>query len=128
MSKTKFLIQLIISFLILSCSTAKSYKISIARLDSIHNYYLIYGLKDGYVYKIVSPKVMNAKYRNRIKVGKIYRFHVLPIIDNTIKFAPANFLDINCVAFTDTTKICIEDGCLPNLYYSNEIDGLYTSK
>ncbi len=46
-------------------------------------------------------------------VGHHYKFDVYPIIDNSTEFAPVNFLDVTCIAFSDTTKICIEGGCFP---------------
>ncbi len=129
MMKYTFLLQLTFFFLLLSsCSTTSNKRMSITKIDSVHNYYLIYASKDGNIYKIVSQKVQKSEYVKKIAMGGKYRFEVFPVIDKSSGFAPSNYLDVKCLAFTDSTKICIEEGCLPNLYYSNDIEGLYTNK
>lgn len=101
---------------------------SIAGIDSIYNYYMIYGTINGSMYKIVSKKVISSKNTKKIEEGKRYNIDIYPLLDRSSKFTPANYLDAKCLFLNDSTKVCIEDGCFPNLFYSNNIEGLYLKK
>lgn len=104
-----------------SCATTKSNRNSyqVVRIDSVRSYYLLYASKDGNVYKIFSKKAQPENYTKRIEAGKNYNFKLIPFFGRDAERGAKG------VTLPDSVTLCLEDGCLPNIYYSSDIEGLY---
>ncbi|MGN7784739.1 hypothetical protein ACTJIJ_09440 [Niabella sp. 22666] len=97
------------------------------KVDSINAYYLIYAIKDGSRYKIVSKKNHN-NCKEKIEINKVYLFDLQPTLENR-KIAgdtllSQNTLLVNCFSYDDTTQICFEDNMLRELYNAKNVKGI----
>ena len=101
---------------------------NVFKIDSINAYYLIYAKKDKSIYKIVSKKetILGS---NKIEPRNRYYFKLYSIISNrkvaNTSILPQNSLLVNCYSFDDTTQICLENGLLRELYYAENLKGLF---
>jgi len=135
----KFLIFALI--ILCSCSLSKSrtptqtisafelYKVY--KIDSIHNFYLIYAKKRDSIYKIVSQKYMDESC-NRIRVNNEYQFNLHSSLTNrrigSDVILPQNSLLVNCFYYDDSTTICIERDSINDLHYATNVRGLCIEK
>ena len=101
---------------------------NVFKIDSINAYYLIYAKKDKSIYKIVSKKE-SILGSNKIEPRNRYYFKLYSIISNrkvaNTSILPQNSLLVNCYSFDDTTQICLENGLLRELYYAENLKGLF---
>lgn len=96
------------------------------KIDSLNNFYMIYGRKDNSIYKIISKKE-NIKNCNIIRVNHKYQFDLkshssqAPIINGVKLYAP----NVDCYAFSEKTTICLERNIgVYELYYADNAKGL----
>lgn len=94
---------------------------NIKKLDSLDNFYIIYATKDDWTYKIVSEKDSNSCIE-LISVGKSYSFN----LQNAKERISAYALNVDCIIYNDTTKICIEknDRMIAALFEASNLKGL----
>lgn len=120
-------LYLLILVIACSCSVIKnnySNVYNIEKIDSIDNFYLIYAKRNDSIFKIVSPK-QNHDGRRKILVGRNYSLLLKPrIIKGTI-YSSINYWDTRCFNYGDSTTICLEQNCVPNLYTTEDIKGLF---
>lgn len=126
-------IIIVLSILFINCSEkvnqpilekGKDSLFKINKLDSINNYYVIYSIKDGKKYKIVSKKETGefVNCKNPLKENGYYNFELENLIpepesSNPLENKPT-FPVLSCYLFDDDTKICEE----------NEMEILYKAK
>lgn len=121
-------IGVIISGLLLSCSprTSERILITVTKIDSVGNYYVIYGTHDSKIYKLLSKRVsefagtpveVDSRYKFSIKsavfTGKIGSTVISPTTNDLVK----------CVRFDSVSLICKEKGCVWDLFYSDNLRG-----
>jgi hypothetical protein len=98
------------------------------KIDSINSYYLIYAKMGKSIYKIVSKKEafigLNRIERNRYYYFKLHSSMTNRQIGNTV-ILPQNSLLVNCFSYDDTTQICLESGQIRDLYYADNIKGIF---
>lgn len=98
------------------------------KIDSINSYYLIYAKMGKSIYKIVSKKEefmgLNRIQRNRYYYFKLHSSMANRQIGNTV-ILPQNSLLVNCFSYDDTTQICLESGQIRDLYYADNIKGIF---
>jgi hypothetical protein len=100
-------------------------EIEIVNIDSTQDYYLIYAYSNNLHLKIISRKC--PYYKRNIEVSKKYIVTIASFNENLPeKFQISNPCDVN-FGFEDGNYISndLEWGC--NLYYANEILGLFYS-
>lgn len=142
--KTQLSILLLIVASGIGCMTLKSSysntKISIFhqqplykvyKIDSIHNYYLIYAKREDTLYKIVSEKAP------KINCKQIQINHQFPFIlhgriadrqASKFRLSPEASLLVNCFSYDDSTSICVERDTINDLYSAENITGLCFNK
>jgi len=106
-------------------TTYKVYKI-----DSINSYYLIYAKKNDSLFKIVSKKA-TPNNDEKIKINKRYSFKLhSSLISFYIGKAFVNMKDLHIggFAYDDSTVITREKDLHYELYYADNIIGLYFVK
>ncbi|WCT13636.1 hypothetical protein [Mucilaginibacter jinjuensis] len=110
-------------------NVATSYKVY--KIDSINTYYLIYARGHDTLFKIVSKK-NSVKSHYKIKVNTSYEFKLHSSLLNRHIGAkillPQNSLLVNCFSYDDKTQICLEGDSIRDLYYAENIKGLYFIK
>ncbi len=87
------------------------------KIDSINCYYLLYASRNDSLYKIVAEKEL---VPFKMKIRAYYDMKLYPRHGYNSKFKPINYLDVRCSHYKNDTKICIEDGCVPELYNLEE--------
>ena len=95
--------------------------IRVYKIDSLNNFYLIYGIKNGYRYKIVSRKD-NRQNCNQILVSGYYGFKLSSLLysKGDMQLAPG---PVGCIGVDSTSRICLEDS-IYDLYECRDIRGL----
>lgn len=99
----------------------------VTAIDSINTWYTIYATKGDSVYKIVVKKNgQNLACKRAITIGQSYnlvlnsRKKALPV-----EFRPANYLDVQCYTYDDSTSICIDiKKGIYDLYVTSNFKGL----
>jgi hypothetical protein len=76
----------------------------IQKIKSIRKYYVIYAVKNGLVYKIVSKKE-NASSCTRVKRNRSYHFDLF-----RVKMLGGS--EVDCISFDKKTEICKEPGVI----------------
>lgn len=97
---------------------------SIVRIDTVGNYYILYGSRNNSIYKIISKKEI-IKGCKRIAVESTYPL----LLTSSLKwFANDDHYRNNtvpyCQLFDTESMICFEDGCIRDLYEAENIQGL----
>ena len=98
---------------------------TIQSIDSIDNFYLIYARKNDSIFKIVSRKQSYNSKGNEILIGRKYCLSLQPRIIKGSKYSSMNYWDTGCFNYGDSTTICLEENCVPNLYTTEDIKGLF---
>ncbi len=101
----------------------------IYKIDSINDYYLVYGRKSDSLFKIVSKKENYEVCNNYVKVGSSYHLEIESIwkrdfIINGISAAPSNFKNVKCLSFDEKTSICVERDSINDLFEVKNLKGL----
>jgi hypothetical protein len=115
-------------FFLLACSKdrasadPKSY--TILKIDSITNYYLVYGSRNDSIFKIVSKKENSAGVCQKIQPGKKYALNLRSSIITGKNITPATNDLVQCIGFDSTTTICFEDSCVQDLFRTYNLKGL----
>lgn len=104
----------------------------VERIDSLNNYYLIYVTKDNTWFKIVSKKMLACNCEN-IKKNGLYRLELSSIwrqeiMIGKINVSPSLNLLVTCLAFDDSTSICLERDSINDLYQAGNLRGLCITK
>lgn len=105
---------------------------NVYKIDSVNNYFLIYAKKNNSHYKIVSEK-KELKCKEKIRINAGYRFSLQSIwtqeiwIGN-INVSPSLTPHVTCLAFNDSTTICIERDSINDLFRAHNLTGLCISK
>lgn len=135
----KYTIILVCFILFITCVSSRRNKYEIIespffykvyKIDSIHNYYLLYAKKEDSLYKIVSEKQI-IKEGEKIQVGEKYPFKLHSRLSDfrignvTI---PTKNTNVDCFAFDSLTYICLEGDSIRDLYYADNIKGIYFIK
>lgn len=129
MKKLTFILFVIIAST--ACSTNKSINSSflyqVEKIDSIHNFYIIYARQKEQRFKIVSENKFSHSCK-KIKKGKYYPFKLTSIIDQPIKLGDKTIntsgnLLVNCFMFDSITEICREPE-IPDLHRAENLTGL----
>ena len=100
---------------------------SIARIDSINSYYLIYAIRNDLTYKVVSKKedlndcapiVVGSKYklnlRSSLYTGKTKRGVI----------TKSTYDLVSCIGYDSITTICYESNCVRGLFRTDNLMGL----
>ena len=128
----------IISSLFINCSNnvnqltfmkgdSSSFKVN--KIDSINNYYLIYLIKQGKKYKIVSKKNSGEfnNCKNFLKEDGYYNFELENLIPEVQSSNPLEnripYPALSCYLFDGNTKIC-EENEMETLYKAKNLKGL----
>lgn len=105
---------------------------TIYKIDSINNYYLIYGKKDDTLYKIVSKNtgILNCE---KIKLSKDYFLSLnsiwrREILIGGVNVSPSVTPHVTCLYFNDSTAICLERDSINDLYEARNLQGLCIKK
>jgi hypothetical protein len=98
---------------------------TVVRIDSVENYYLIYAKRNDSTFQIASKKVkvvgctklrVNDKYsfklKSRIFTGEVGGRNISPATNDLVK----------CVGLDEDTVVCIDDNCVNDLFYSENIE------
>lgn len=111
-----------------SADFSNQVNILVKKIDSVDNYYLIYGKNGSKNYKIISRKVNYGNSCKTIKVDSVYNFKIVqltnlspPKTDSLIP-TPINYLDLEKCIYRGNTKICNEP--ITELYEVNNHGGL----
>ena len=100
---------------------------TVYKIDSVNSYYLIYATRENNRYKIVSKKTTNV-CSNKILINGKYPFKLSPTLSNrTVAgkvLLPQNTLLVNCFSYDDSTRVCLEDNMVRELYRAENIKGL----
>jgi hypothetical protein len=96
--------------------------LKIYKIDSINNFYVIYGIKKNTRYKIVSKKEQHNNC-NPIRPNSYYSFQLSSMLYTigNIRIAPG--APIGCVIVDTATEVCLEDS-IYDLYFSKSLKGL----
>ena len=102
---------------------------TISKLDSINNYYLIYARRSDTLYKIVSAKLMS-DLSEKIQIDSSYPLILTSIWRKkerlgSLELTPSNSLHVNCLAFDDSTVICLERDSINDLFHAENLRGLH---
>ena len=114
----KIAFEILMMVALLSCSychiaTENRSYYKLKKIDSINSYYLLYASRNDSVYKIVAGKEL---VPFKMKIRAYYDMKLYPHYGYNSKFKPINYLDVRCSNYKNDTEICIEDGCVPELY------------
>ncbi len=102
-------------------------ELTIVKIDSIGNYFLVYGALNDDTFKIISKK-SNGQIGEPIKVGDRYIFLLGSVFsmgsnrDNRI--TPITDDLVNCIGVDSVTTICKEKGCVQDLFRSDNLRGI----
>lgn len=100
----------------------------VSKVDSINDYYLVYLIKSDSTYKVVSHKPLISEEKcNKIKLGSSYPFLLRSTLSWTgdlKRLSPKYNPQIGCVAFDDSTSICVEKGMVRDLFSADNLQGL----
>jgi hypothetical protein len=101
---------------------------AVYKIDSVNSYYLIYAKRKDTLYKIVSHKIYNSNCQN-LYVGmsydlKLYSIWRQPIIVGGVNMSPSANLNVNCLGFDDSTRICLERDSIMDLHMAESLQGL----
>lgn len=103
-------------------------KYTVRKLDSINNYYILYVNRNDSMFKVVSYKPLIAERKcNKIRVGSSYPFLLRSSISWSGEFrrlSPKYNPQIGCLAYDDSTSICLESGVVRDLFHADNINGL----
>ena len=98
------------------------------KIDSVNSYYLVYAKRKDTIYKIVSKKDIMPQC-NEIRLGMSYRLELgsiwkqKTVIGNS-NVSPSVTLNVNCLSFDDSTRICLERDSINDLFYAENLKGL----
>jgi hypothetical protein len=100
-------------------------KYNVYKIDSIHNYYIIYAKGKGRSYKIISQKKITRSCE-KIVVNGEYGFELKSMLFvNGKPIIPANQVnEISGWQMDDSTVIKLEDDTGRNLFFANNLTGL----
>lgn len=99
---------------------------SIRNIDSIDNYYILYARNKGDIYKIVSRKNgYKESFRKRLRLGNSYAFILFSKRYERGIMGPFSTLEVSCMLFDDSTGICVERGCVNDLFETRQLNGLF---
>lgn len=109
-------------------STGFEINLKVYKIDSINNFYLIYGRKGKSLFKIVSKKEVSARGKP-IRLNGKYEFSLTSIwnaeiIINGVNVSPSHIPAVNCLAFDSATYICLERDSITDLYHAYNVKGL----
>jgi hypothetical protein len=90
----------------------------IKKVRSIRSHYVIYAERGGFVYKIVSEKTNTLDGCETIRKGKSYYLSLRPDL-----MGPNMVSRVDCRIYKNNVKICLEKGCLPNLFAAINLKG-----
>jgi hypothetical protein len=100
----------------------------IYKIDSINNYYLLYASRNDSLYKIVSQKetISNCQQIivNQVYALKLHSIWKHKLLIGSVDVSPSAIYQVTCLAFNDSTKICIERDSINDLHYADNIRGL----
>lgn len=92
----------------------------VKKIKRIRNVYVVYALKDGKQYEIISPKGEKPDNSNKIQKGKKYDFVLLPYFkNNDFSRFTVTHVEIN------GTIVPLEKDFDNNLYLTTYLSGLY---
>ena len=105
-------------------------KYRIYKIDSINNYYFIYAIKGEKHFKIISEKqeVCNAE---KIEINGNYDLSLWswrknpPVINGVAINSMDMYMDIQWLSLDDSTSVKIDGGVIDDLYFPNNLKGLY---
>jgi hypothetical protein len=111
-----------------STSFKQAINLRVYKIDSINDYYLIYGRKNKSLFKIVSKKEANSECRN-VHLNGNYKFLLTSIwysqlSINGVNVSPSSMLEVNRLALDSSTYICLERDSINDLYHADNIKGL----
>lgn len=118
---------------IIQCTVAKINQSQVVykvyKLDSLNAFYLIYGIKGGLRYKIVSSK-QKTKNCSEIVIGGSYPFelHSMTEINGVSSVPKLSKFEISGLSVDEVTVIPFEHETQWELYFASNIRGLCFSK
>lgn len=108
-------------------SKSKDSSFYVYKIDSINNYYLVYGKVDNEMYKIISRKQLIGQCDN-VMAGRSYYLSIQSILFKKVNIGGVVRERVgappSCMIFDDSTIICLEKGLVMDLFESKNLSGL----
>lgn len=127
---------LLVCLAIVACQSLKptipgskySGEFKITRIDSTGNYYLLYASRNDSTFKKISKKEETIRGCEPIALNHDYKLTMQSAMPDIRVgkgvYSATKNLHVDCYGFNSETTICFEKGCIRDLFYSLELQGV----